>query len=254
MKSNGFSRWKGCAMLGVIAVTMAAVQPAPAATQPHIALAGKEPFHRIRDALDDTAVIVRLNADGSLTLSQRGDEAGAVTTVPSIKALPAAIDALVPGTRASKKLDIAAEPTVRYGSFMNLMFVGKHAGFGELGVLELDKKAHSGVSEIDVHIRNEAPNLNDKSLQQALFVSLGDDGDVILSLGIGDNARGTVVKLAKVSDGVTGLVPAARTKKKTFFRADSVVPTGSALGLLHKFSAMGFKDINMVGEEEPGEN
>jgi len=229
--------------------TIFAVPPARAATPPYIAILDRQAVHRIRADLNIPALVVRLNADGSLIVSQRDGEAGAVITLPSVHALPAEIDALVPEAKQRKKLAITADPSVPFVNFTNLMDTAKKAGFGEAGILEPKEEHKRGASELVVRlVGHKPPDLNDKSLANALFVSLGDDGNVVLSLGIGESAQGTVASLANALDAAAGLVP-KRQHKKLYFRADFKVPVGEALGLLHKLRAIGFSDVNIIGEE-----
>ena len=234
MESTGFSRLKRfCAMLTVILATVAVSMSPPvlAAAPAHIAL------------------VVHLNADGSLTLSQRDKDAGAVMTLPSIQALPAQVDALLPQAGDREKIALAAEPAVPYGKFMKLMYMAKKAGFRGVGILRSEKDPHGKPSEIDVDFRTEIPF---PPPGEPLFVSLGEDGDVILSLGIGESAHGTTAPLSGALDAAKGLVPKGRPQKHAYFRADSAVPTGTAIELLHKLNAIGFTKLGIVGEQTDG--
>jgi biopolymer transport protein ExbD len=156
MQLAGFPRYRRfCAAFAVIIAAIAAISASPpvrARTPPHIAL------------------VIRLNADGSLLLSQRGKEAGAVTTLPAIQALPAQIDALVPRMADRKKLAVAAEPTVSYGNLLNLMNMAKKAGFSDVGILRPEKDPHGEPAELAVHLQGGGlPPLTGNPL----FVSLG---------------------------------------------------------------------------------
>jgi len=230
VESTGFSRLKRfCTMLAVIVATIAMVSvssPVLAAAPAHIAL------------------VARLNADGSLTVSQRDKEA--VIALPSIKALPAQIDALLPRKEDRKKLALAADTTVPWSGFLKLMNVAKDAGFGEVGILRSEKEPSGEPAELTIHFEGDGlPPLTG----EPLFVSVGEDGNVILSLGIGENAHGTTASLAGALDAAKGLVPKGRHQKKAYLRADFAVRTGTVVELLHQLYVIGFTKIGIVGEE-----
>ena len=253
MDLSGFSGSKRIytALLALIVLipTNFAFPPARAAMPPHVAVLDRQAVHGIRADLTIPALVVHLNADGSLIVSQRDRDAGAVITLPSVQALPAEIEALVPDARQRKKLAVAADPSIPFVKLTDLMRTAKETGFSAVSILEPEAEHDRGASDLVVRlVGGKPPDLNDKSLANALFVSLGDDGDVILSLGLGESAQGTVAHLANAPDAAAGLVPKGQ-RKKLYIRADFKVPVGEALGLLHKLRAIGFSDVMIIAEE-----
>jgi len=189
---------------------------------------------------------VRVDADGSLVVSQRGSQAGAVITLPSVKVLPAEIDALVPRTEERKKLALSAESTGTYGNFLKVMNVARKAGFGKVSILGAEKETRDGISEMIVDLqRAKKWPPSDK----ALFVGYGDDGDVVLRLGLGDSAQEMVVSLGSAPDAAASLVPKGRTYKEMYFHADVAVSVGNVIDLLHKLRVIGFGNLNIAAEE-----
>jgi biopolymer transport protein ExbD len=224
---------------------LAAVVAATAATFALPPAWAAEPPRQIRADLHAPSLVVHLDADGSLVVSQRGKAAGGVLTLPSIEALPAEIDTLVPRKENRKKIAVAADPAVTWRDFSSLMNDARKAGFAKVGVLGLEKESRGDPSELAIRISYDllAPDLS-----KALFVSLGSDGAVIVSLGIGADARGTRVNLADASDAAAGLAPKERAKKDVYFRADFDAHVGDALEVLRKLRAMGFTKVNVVAE------
>jgi biopolymer transport protein ExbD len=238
-----------CSTLAGIAVVapIFLVPPVQAATPSSPAQSDEEPLHRVRADLDKPSLAVRLGADGSVVVSQGIKAGGAVITLASVQALPAEIDTLVPRKEDRKKLAVTVDPAGSYRNFIGLMNETREAGFGEVGVLELEKKQPNGVlPELKVRLSPKDLNLDPKG--KPLFVSVGNDGIVVLTLGIGAEATGMNVSLAGASDAVAGMVPKDRAKKPAYFRADFEVPLGNALGLLRKLRRIGFTDICIVGE------
>jgi biopolymer transport protein ExbD len=94
------------------------------------------------------------------------------------------------------------------------------------------------------------PDPNNKPL----FLSLGDDGMVTVSLGMGDDATGSKVPLDQVPAEVDSLLPSAedRATKETFIRADFTVPYNGVMVLLNKLRDAGVKKIGLVGEATDG--
>ena len=239
--------------LAVIAMAVApffALQPVRAAAPPHFAHVDGEPLHRIRADLDYPSLVVHLNADGSLVVSQRDKAGDRANTLPSIQALPAEIDALIPRRGERKELAVAVDSIVPYSNLMKLMNKARDAGFGEIGILEPEKEPRGGPSRLGIHFQHLSTMDPSK---KALFMSLGKDGNVVLSFGLGDDATVRHVNLTGAPDAAVGLVPNGRAKIKAFFRADFEVPVGDALELLRELRAIGFTNINIVGEAT-GEN
>jgi biopolymer transport protein ExbD len=90
------------------------------------------------------------------------------------------------------------------------------------------------------------PDPNNKPL----FLSLGEDGIVTVSLGIGDDATGSKVPLDQVPSAIASLLPSPeqRATKETFIRADFDVPYNGVMILLNKLRDAGLKKIGLVGE------
>jgi biopolymer transport protein ExbD len=228
---------------------LAAVAAATAATFALPPARAAEPPRQIRAALEAPSLVVHLDADGSLVVSQGDTGAGGAITLPSIQALPAEIDALVPRKEDRKKIAVAADPAVTYRNFMTLMIDVREAGFGEVGILESAKELGGVRSELAILVRRGDPDdpmahPDDK----ALFVSLGNGGTVNLAVGLGADATVMRVSVASALDAAGGLVPNGRAKIKTFFRADFEVPVGKALELVSKLRAIGFTHFDVVGE------
>jgi biopolymer transport protein ExbD len=91
------------------------------------------------------------------------------------------------------------------------------------------------------------PDPNNKPL----FLSLASDGQVVVSLGMGDGATGsTAPNLGAVPDAVRAILPTAeeRATKETYIRADFDVPYSGVMTLLNKLRDAGIKKIGLVGE------
>jgi biopolymer transport protein ExbD len=89
------------------------------------------------------------------------------------------------------------------------------------------------------------PDPNNKPL----FISLGEDGQILVSLGIGSDATGSKVDMAGVPAAVAALIPATeRPTKETYIRADFDVPYKGVMELLNKLRDSGLKKIGLVGE------
>jgi len=235
-----------CAALAVVLVTIAptfALPAARAATPPHIALTDGEPLRRVRVDPDNPSFVVSLNADGSLVVSQR-DDATAIT-LPSTKALPAEIDDLLPHRGERKKLAVAVDSTLPYVTLLKVVNVAYDVGFGEVGILGSEKEPRGESSELVLHFergRTIGPN------EKFLLMSLGNDGNVSLQLGMVADAQVTHVNLAGAPNAAAGLVPKGRTMKDAFLRADFEVPVGKVLGLLRALRTIGFTKAEIVGE------
>lgn len=218
-------------LAGTIVVAIS-VSPVGAAMPPH----GKP------------TLVVRLDADGSLTLTQRGSDAAPVITLPSIQALPAEIDALIPRTAERKQLAISADSKGPYRNLLKAGKVAEDAGFDEFGILESEKGKSGEFSELAVGFR---PGQKFLPSDKTLFVSLGDDGDVLVSLGIPGIAKSPQerdVKLGSAPDAIIGLVPKGRPRTETYLRADFGVPIGDVMDFLRKLQAIGLKNITIIGE------
>ena len=96
----------------------------------------------------------------------------------------------------------------------------------------------------DLHPPPPDPN------KKPLFLSLGDDGLVLVSLGLGDDAITSKVPMDQVPGAVASLIPLAedRAVKETFIRADFDVPYNGVMQLLNKLRDAGLKKIGLVGE------
>jgi biopolymer transport protein ExbD len=94
------------------------------------------------------------------------------------------------------------------------------------------------------------PDPNNKPL----FLSLDEDGQVTVSLGMGDDATGSKVPLDQVPSAVMGLLPSPeeRATKETFIRANFEVPYNGVMILLNKLRDAGLKKIGLVGEATEG--
>jgi biopolymer transport protein ExbD len=91
------------------------------------------------------------------------------------------------------------------------------------------------------------PDPNNKPL----FLSLASDGQVVVSLGMGDGATGsTAPNMGAVPDAVRAILPTAeeRATKETYIRADFDVPYSGVMTLLNKLRDAGIKKIGLVGE------
>lgn len=236
-------------LLAAIAVTVApifALTPAQAAMPPHSTGISEE----ARADLGSPSLTVHLNADGSLIVSQDDKAGGAATTLPSTRAFPAEIDALVPRKEERKNLGVTADSTVPYRNFLSLMNDAREAGFNEVGIREIEKKQpHDVPSELVIRLSSSSPMLDPRN--KPLFVSVGDDGTVLLSLGIPLGMRAEAKRmdasLAGASDAAAGMVPKGRAKK-AYFRADFEVPVGKVFGLLRELRAIGFTNMGVMGE------
>jgi biopolymer transport protein ExbD len=103
-------------------------------------------------------------------------------------------------------------------------------------------------NNINMPPQNQNPPPPDPN-NKPLFLSLGDDGQVTVSLGIGDDATGSKVTLNDVPGTVASLIPAQeRATKETFIRADFDVPYAGVMTLLNKLRDAGLKKIGLVGE------
>jgi biopolymer transport protein ExbD len=92
------------------------------------------------------------------------------------------------------------------------------------------------------------PDPNNKPL----FISLGNDGAVLVSLGIGEGAYTTSVPSVNDLPGqIVSILPdaAARADKETFIRADFDVRYDGVMQLMNKLRDAGIKKIGLVGEE-----
>jgi biopolymer transport protein ExbD len=82
-----------------------------------------------------------------------------------------------------------------------------------------------------------------------LFISLGTDGKILVSLGMGPDATGSSVDMAGVPAAVQSLIPAAELPtKETYIRADFDVPYSGVMQLLNRLRDSGLKKIGLVGE------
>jgi biopolymer transport protein ExbD len=89
------------------------------------------------------------------------------------------------------------------------------------------------------------PDPNNKPL----FISLGTDGMVLVSLGMGPDATGSTVDMAGVPAAVQSLIPAAElSTKETYIRAEFDVPYSGVMQLLNRLRDSGLKKIGLVGE------
>jgi biopolymer transport protein ExbD len=190
--------------------------------------------------------VVNLNANGSLIVSQRDRAEGGVITLPSIQALPAEIDALVPRKEERRKIAFVADPTLPWRDFITLMYDATKAGFDQIGILGPEKEPRGGPSELVVRLSLDvvAPDISSKTL----FVSVTNDGYVILCLGLGPEATGVRVNLAGAADAAVGLVPNGRAEKETYFRANLETLVGDAFKILRALDAIGFTKVNIVAE------
>jgi biopolymer transport protein ExbD len=103
-------------------------------------------------------------------------------------------------------------------------------------------------NNINMPPQNQNPPPPDPN-NKPLFLSLGSDGLVTVSLGIGDDATGSKVQLNEVPGAVANLIPAQeRPTKETFIRADFEVPYAGVMTLLNKLRDAGLKKIGLVGE------
>ncbi len=224
------------APLAAIMVTMAAVLAVPTAR-------AETPLDQTRIDSATPSLVVHLNANGSVVISQRDEPGGRGITLPSIQALSAEIDALVPRSQERAKLGVAVDPTVLWLSFVVVMDAAKNAGFAKIGVLGLEKDSRDGRTELTIALPRDNPT---PDINKALFVSLGSDGAVVVSSGIGQDAKGSSVDVAGAPDVAAGLVPNGRPEKQVYFRADLDAHVGNALELLHRLDAIGFKKVNIA--------
>ena len=89
------------------------------------------------------------------------------------------------------------------------------------------------------------PDPNNKPL----FLSLGEDGLVTVSLGMGEDATGGKVPMDQVPQEVHSLLPPDQwATKETFIRADFDVPYNGVMQLLNQLRNAGLKKIGLVGE------
>jgi biopolymer transport protein ExbD len=204
------------------------------------------PHHQTRVAPDAPSLVVRLNADGSVVVSQRDKAEGGVMTLPSIKAFPAEIDALVPRRDDRKTLAVAADATLPYVKFMTVMNDAKKAGFAKIGLLGPEKQPRGDPSELTVRLSDD--NRMPDPATRPIFLSLAGDGTVHIVLGMGNDAPVMNVKLAGAPDAAAGLVPTGRPNKKAYFRADFDANFGNALELLRRLRVIGFTNLTIVGE------
>lgn len=227
-----------CATLAAAVVTIAATFALPPVW------AATSPYGGVQADLGNSSLTVRLNADGSVAVSQAGKAGAAAITLPSIQALPAEIDALVPPPRQKKKLAVRIEPAMPWKTFMILMNQARGAGFGDVGFPGFEKTPCGGSSELTIHLLGD----NKMPSGKPLFVSLGNDGNVILTLGLGADAHGKTVSPAEAPDAAAGLVPKGRAKTQAFYRADLDVPFSKGVNLMRRLGAIGFCKIGLVGE------
>lgn len=95
------------------------------------------------------------------------------------------------------------------------------------------------------------PDPNNKPL----FISLGADGSVTVSLGAGEDAVGNKLpnmEGAGITAAVQQLVPDDRATKETFIRADFDTPYANVMTLLNRLRDAGLKKIGLVGEDTSG--
>lgn len=103
-------------------------------------------------------------------------------------------------------------------------------------------------NNINMPPQNQNPPPPDPN-NKPLFLSLGSDGQVTVSLGLGADASGSQVPLDQVPGAVASLIPAEeRATKETFIRADFDVPYAGVMILLNKLRDAGLKKIGLVGE------
>jgi biopolymer transport protein ExbD len=89
------------------------------------------------------------------------------------------------------------------------------------------------------------PDPNNKPL----FVSLGSDGSVMLSLGLAeDDMHAKVDNVTELPGQIVAMVPAGRATKETYIRADFDVPYKAVMELLNQMRQVGLKKIGLVGE------
>jgi biopolymer transport protein ExbD len=219
-----------CAIFALTLATIAAIFVFPAAQA--AVLSQADP--------DDQTLVVRLDADGSLSVSIGGREAASVA-LPSAKAFPAEIDALIPKKANRKTLTIAAESTGPWGNLNKVMWLARRAGFAHVAILG------PGTESIGLQGGPKTPP------HDGLFVYVGEDGQVIVSLGVGAKAHGTTVSLSDAPNAAADLVPKERSKQKTYLAADLTAPMADVLGLMRKLKAMGLSNLAFIGETPDAE-
>jgi biopolymer transport protein ExbD len=97
------------------------------------------------------------------------------------------------------------------------------------------------------NVKPPPPDPNNKPL----FISLADNGSVVVSLGIGEGATAnTVASVSEVPAQIMAYLPdaAARAEKETYIRADFEVPYDGVMQLMNKLRDAGIKKIGLVGE------
>jgi len=97
------------------------------------------------------------------------------------------------------------------------------------------------------NVKPPPPDPNNKPL----FISLADNGSVVVSLGIGEGATAnTVASIGEVPAQIMAYLPdaAARAEKETYIRADFEVPYDGVMQLMNKLRDAGIKKIGLVGE------
>lgn len=98
--------------------------------------------------------------------------------------------------------------------------------------------------------QNENPPPPDPN-NKPLFISLGNDGSVVVQLGMGDGAQtNTVANVGGVPAQIMAYLPDAtqRADKETYIRADLEVPYDGVMQLMNKLRDSGIKKIGLVGE------
>jgi biopolymer transport protein ExbD len=106
---------------------------------------------------------------------------------------------------------------------------------------------HQNVNLPPQNLKPPPPDPNNKPL----FISLADNGSVVVSLGIGEGAQAnTVASIGEVPAQIMAFMPdaAARADKETYIRADFEVPYDAVMQLMNKLRDAGIKKIGLVGE------
>ena len=127
-----------CATLAAILATIATICAVPAAWAATTSPAD----------IDHPTLVVRLDADGTVIVSQRSKDAGAPVTLPSVKALPAEIDTLAPQKADRRTIAVTADSTGPYANFNYLAYTAMKAGFAKVAILGVAKAAPDQPSEI----------------------------------------------------------------------------------------------------------
>jgi biopolymer transport protein ExbD len=107
---------------------------------------------------------------------------------------------------------------------------------------------HQNVNLPPQNLKPPPPDPNNKPL----FISLADNGSVVVSLGIGPDATATntVASIGEVPAQIITFLPDAtvRGDKETYIRADFEVPYDAVMQLMNKLRDAGIKKIGLVGE------